>query len=194
MVEIDRDGLGQAGNDVDQGNRIGSAAQGGDVGERTADTASADDHEPAEPVCPRSRRSPGRGPTRIAAIEATVKCRRPGDHRTGRHLQGPRPKSHLQACGGLPSLLRDNCAWWHFDVPATPPARPLNMLGTDDRPAVHDRTRPSTSASAAVAASMAASTDASAPDMKNRPNRPTARTCAISISAAFSASLMARLM
>ena len=85
--------------------------------------------------------------------------------------RGPARKRHLQAGRGLPSLLGNNGVRQHFDLPPPSPARPLHMLGADDRPAVHDSARPSTSESAAVAASMAASTDASAPEMKNRPYR-----------------------
>lgn len=111
-------------------------------------------------------------------------------------------------------LIGDDGAGRHFEVAPPPPARPFDVLGPDDPPPgaaqavpapAPARARapvpfprahgafslPSTARTAATAASIAVSTDASLPVKKNRPYRPTARTWTTSISAAFSASLAA---
>ena len=170
VVEIESDRCRQAGDDVDEGDRVGHGAGRGQVRHAGAYASRTDDGDAPETHGGSPRGRLRRDPLRAAAIQPAPQRRGPVRARDGRAVQGSGAQCDVPPRRGVAGLVGDDAARKHLDVPAAAAARPLDVLRADDASfRRHGAFRPSTASMADTAASIAVSTEASPPERKNLP-------------------------
>ena len=132
VVQVERDGLRETRDDVDDDHFPGHATARGQVRHAGAD-GSCPDHGDA----PEAHRIPAFGglrrhPLRAAPIQPSPQRGGPVRPRHGRAVERTGAQRHVPSRGGVARQVGDDAARQHLDVPAPAAARPLHVLGTDD--------------------------------------------------------------
>ena len=172
MIEIQGCGLGDPRGDVDQDHLLCCSTIGRQVGDVQAHTTSADQGKTGD------SRWPAAGPWRwgdplgTAPIQASLQSTGTVSTRQSRAFQRPVDESNVDPFGGFPRQHSDDVPGPDLQDLSAPAAGVSDLLGADHTGASRHSavvSTPSISPMAAVAASSAVCTEASLPDMKNRP-------------------------